>query len=96
MPRTGTPRREDRRQEGRRAGREVAGTGGGRYTRLAPGNAEPADGAHSGCPATRSSARGRDHLAVPAGGFRGKAGPPGNFRFLPPPSRASPEGASAG
>lgn len=92
VPRAGLPRRKERRQEGRRAGREVAGTGGGSYARLVPGNTEPAEGAHFGCPATRSSAWGRGLQALPAGGFRGKAGPPRHVRPLAPPIGASRRG----
>lgn len=76
VPRAGLPRRKERRQEGRRAGREVAGTGGGSYARLVPGNTEPAEGAHFGCPATRSSAWGRGLQALPAGGFSREGRPP--------------------
>lgn len=89
MPRAATLRREERRQGGRRAGREVARTGGGSYAMLPAGRTEPAGDAGAGCPATPTSARGRGLWAVPAGGVRGKCSSQRHFRLLTPPTRAS-------
>lgn len=80
VPRAGIPRRKERRQEGKRAGREVARAGGGSYTRLTRCSTEPAGATRTGCPATQRSGWKRDLREVPAGGFRGKTSAPGHFR----------------
>ena len=88
VPRAGIPRRKERRQEGKRAGREVARAGGGSYARLTRCSTKPAGATRTGCPATQRSGWKRDLREVPAARFRGKTGAPGHFRLLTPPTQA--------
>lgn len=78
----GVPGRRERRRGRRRAGGRLPG----REVRRLRREHRAARGARTGCPATASSARGRDLQAASRGGFRGKGPRAARFRLLAPPT----------